>query len=97
MTCFVKHCKAAKKDGISLHRFPTDKTLFEKWVELVGDPGSRKLPRVCGVHFKSNSFESDLRSELLGIPKVKILKPGALPTEKLCSSAESEYFYLLVI
>ena len=58
--CAANGCSNIHKDkGISLHMFPKDPTLKEKWLFAMNRKGFQptKSSSVCSVHFKPEDFE----------------------------------------
>ncbi|XP_060859558.1 THAP domain-containing protein 1-like [Metopolophium dirhodum] len=89
-SCAVATCKhyasKTKEQGfdISFHRFPIKNVeIYNMWVHKCrrGDKWNPKTSLVCSKHFTQDSFVRDLNAELLGYtPKVRLLKPDAVPT-----------------
>ncbi|GIY69356.1 THAP domain-containing protein 4 [Caerostris darwini] len=87
--CAVASCRnrysKTRGKGISYHRFPREDSALKAWVAVCrrSDEFDPEKCTICSEHFRSDDFERDLRSELLGLQTKKILKPNAFPTLKL--------------
>ena len=79
--CAVESCP--NPNGIIYHSFPHKSELQELWIEACGRKNlipCIKNAKICSRHFSSDSYERDLRNELLGLPVRKKLKSNAIPT-----------------
>ena len=86
--CAVRVCKnsADAKRDITFHICPTDQKFKEIWKQSCNryEPSwNPKVFHVCSDHFSADSYERDLRSELLNLPPKKKLKTTAVPTVNL--------------
>ncbi|KAL4112260.1 hypothetical protein QTP88_016081 [Uroleucon formosanum] len=89
-SCVVATCKhyasKTKEEGfdISFHRFPIKNIeICNMWVHKCrrGDKWNPKTSLIYSKHFTQDSFVRNLKAELLGYtPKVRLLKPDAVPT-----------------
>ncbi|CAB4060221.1 unnamed protein product [Lepeophtheirus salmonis] len=80
--CAVANCPNPR--DVSYHSFPKEPELQIMWVQSCGrDKVNPKTARICGSHFLKDDFLRDLKNELLGLPLVKRLKPGSVPTLNL--------------
>ena len=83
INCTNSHrkCKGLDKK-IIFHRIPKDKNLRKKWINAIKrkDPPMTDKSSVCSEHFLESDYERDLKSELLGLPDKRKLKPGAFPS-----------------
>lgn len=75
------HSRHIKSKGFSLHTFPRDSKLREKWVKACkrSNRFSPNKARVCSDHFDEQDYERDLMSELLNLVPKKRLKPNVIP------------------
>ncbi|XP_055382521.1 uncharacterized protein LOC129612781 [Condylostylus longicornis] len=88
MSCFVKNCGnyPYKKSirNMRFFRFPSDKSLFRKWVKACGIEVNERQDnmRVCQNHFADEDYR--LQDILLKTDLMKRrLKPGAVPSKNL--------------
>ncbi|XP_022823586.1 THAP domain-containing protein 1-like isoform X2 [Spodoptera litura] len=63
--CCIKGCgmKYDKASGISLHKFPQNEELCQKWLERIGFENMNpelKVPKVCSRHFPESDFNRTL-------------------------------------
>jgi len=83
-SCAVATCKNYRKTspGISFHTFPTDELRLKTWKHFCRrkDTINVKTSRICSAHFTKESFDRDLRNELLGLTPRNLLKRDAVPT-----------------
>ena len=85
--CIAAGCNTKDSEGYSLHAFPRDKELRDKWIRAVKRQrsnwdGPSKYSLLCSKHFEPNCFKTEgsrYRDEV-GIPAKKRLKPDAVPT-----------------
>ena len=83
--CVAAGCSNTPSDRVSLHKFPTDPKLREKWVKQVRRTcvqwTATKSSVLCSEHFTEDSFEVDSAiTAMFGISKRRRLKPDAVPT-----------------
>ena len=85
-------CNTKDSEGFSLHTFPCNKELREKWIRAVKRQrsnwdGPSKYSLQCSKHFEPNSFvkEGSRYRDEAGMPVKKQLKPDAVPTIFLLS------------
>ena len=85
-TCVAAGCNKSNSDGVSLHKFPRDKTLRKKWIDQVKRHRDKWEPTdysvLCSNHFEKSCFMPDrVLMQSLGMGKKKpCLKPDAVPT-----------------
>ena len=85
--CIAAGCNTKDSEGYSLHTFPRDKELRDKWIRAVKRQrsnwdGPSKYSLLCSKHFEPDCFKTEgsrYRDEV-GIPAKKRLKPDAVPT-----------------
>lgn len=100
--CIVHGCTSVHRKGrpIHFHQLPKGEKLREKWIEVCGATKNRKTGYVCSLHFDLNSYERNLKYELLGIElplKLRKIKDGAVPTLLLPKMEEGKYHYIICI
>ncbi len=83
--CVAAGCSNTPTERISLHKFPTDPKLREKWVKQVRRTRAQWTPTkhfvLCSEHFSEDSFEVDSAiAATFGISNKRRLKPDAVPT-----------------
>ena len=75
-------CSNSHKDGVSLFKFPSNKTLRYKWIQQVRRTRDKWTPSVhsvlCSNHFTPDCFESS--PSAYGITKRVSIKAAAIPT-----------------
>ncbi|XP_011403049.1 PREDICTED: THAP domain-containing protein 6-like [Amphimedon queenslandica] len=81
--CIVGGCSNTTRDGISLHKFPSNILTRKQWIpEVKKTRANWKKPsafsEVCSDHFSEDCFESI--ADKLGLRMKRILKPNAIPT-----------------
>ncbi|KAG8035415.1 hypothetical protein G9C98_006861 [Cotesia typhae] len=78
--CFLCDRKPSKADKISFHKFPKDKIMRQKWLDICGLTSEDDVSRICicSMHFTA----ADMISCSSGIKK-SFLKSGAVPTKLL--------------
>uniref|UniRef100_A0A1X7TQ31 THAP-type domain-containing protein n=1 Tax=Amphimedon queenslandica TaxID=400682 RepID=A0A1X7TQ31_AMPQE len=81
--CIVGGCSNTTRDGISLHKFPSNILTRRQWILKVKKTRADwKKPsafsEVCSDHFSEDCFESI--ADKLGLRMKRILKPNAIPT-----------------
>lgn len=81
--CIVGGCSNTTRDGISLHKFPSNTLRRRQWIlEVKKTRADWKEPsafsEVCSDHFSKDCFESI--ADKLGLRMKRILKPNAIPT-----------------
>lgn len=86
--CAVATCK--NPNHVLYHRFPTDLDQQKLWVNACRrkDYINPKTATICERHFTPESYQRDLKNELLGLPLKKRLKKDAVPTLALKTSLE---------
>ena len=83
--CVAAGCSNTPSERISLHKFPADPKLREKWVKQVRRTRAQWTPTkhsvLCSEHFSEDSFEVDSAiAATFGISKKRRLKSDAVPT-----------------
>lgn len=76
------------------HLLPKDENLREKWIEVYCATNNRKTGCVCSLHYDFNSYERNLKYELLGLsvpPRQNTLKDGTVLTLHLPEMEEGKY------
>jgi hypothetical protein len=94
--CAVKVCfnnrKLSKKCGkdIHYHKFPKDPIVRQKWIDSCKRPNpfNPNTSQICSVHFTTEDYVRDLRSELLNLKPKHRLKPEAVPSLHLHAPVE---------
>lgn len=95
MRCAIYGCNSDNQvksfnGKIKFYRFPQDAHLSKIWLNACAraDKINVKTARVCSLHFNSNSFNRDLRYELLNYAprNQRDLKYDAIPTINLHSN-----------
>ena len=69
--------------GLHFHKMPRNKPkLLKQWLVKMKrkDPPLTKSSKICSIHFESDCYERDLRSQLLNSKRKFILKEDAVPT-----------------
>ncbi|TRY74091.1 hypothetical protein TCAL_02586 [Tigriopus californicus] len=86
--CAVAACR--NPNNVRYHRFPTDSSQSKLWVDACNraDHVNPKTAAICERHFTSESYQRDMRNELLGLPVRKRLKKEAVPTLALMSNED---------
>ncbi|XP_024935889.1 THAP domain-containing protein 2 isoform X2 [Cephus cinctus] len=78
-TCFICKKRSDKSQGLSFHRFPSNTTNRQQWLDILGK--SKDVPgkgaAICSSHFDSKSFRYGL------VNGKEFLKPGSKPTLNL--------------
>ena len=92
--CVAAGCSNTHSDHVSLHKFPADPELREKWVKQVRKTRAQwtatKHSVLCSEHFTDDCFQVDSSiAATFGIPKKRRLKPDAVPTIFLRQSSAS--------
>ena len=69
--CVVQGCGSVAKDGVSLHKFPSDTKLKRLWVNFVKThrqkwDGPSDYSFVCSRHFQPEEFEVNSVKASLG-------------------------------
>jgi len=82
--CVIVGCDTENSEGYSLHTFPQDRDLHEKWNRGVKQQrknwgGSSKYSLLCSKHFEPDCFGCRYRDKL-GLLTKKCLKPDAVLT-----------------
>lgn len=85
--CVAAGCSVVGGQGHSLHTFPADEAVRRRWVSAVKRQrrdwnGPSSHSRLCSKHFAEDSFATEgvrFRDQM-GIPFLKRLKSGAVPT-----------------
>ncbi|XP_010904105.2 THAP domain-containing protein 4 [Esox lucius] len=90
--CSVPGCadyKKAQTAGVTFHRLPAgDIPRSIQWLVAIRNAAYNvntpveKYPnvRVCSQHFKPEDFETDMKSQLMGLPGRRTLKSDAIPS-----------------
>ena len=83
----VAMCDTQSSEGYSLHTFPQNRDLREKWIEAVKRQrknweGPSPSSLLCSKHFEPDCFvmEGSRYRDEFGIPSKTCLEPGAVPT-----------------
>ena len=94
VVCAVATCPSPKDSDTTYHRFPKGNELRKQWLIACkrADKVNPNTSTVCSHHFNADSYERDLKNELLGLPLRKKLKLGAIPSENLLSSEKENLF-----
>ncbi len=81
--CAIATCKNPR--DAHYFSFPKDASKQKLWLARCkrSDKVNTKNAKVCEIHFASEDYERDLKSELLGLPPKKRLKKDAAPTLQL--------------
>jgi transposase len=80
------NCSNTNKEGVSLHKFPTDETRKKLWKKQVQRPrancsGHSTTSVICSEHFTDGSFDESSGLQMAkGFTKRRKLKPDAVPT-----------------
>ena len=82
--CVVIYCNNTNDSGVSLHQFPTDEKIRQKWIEFVvrkrdpksWTPGSG---HICSDHFEKNDFEN-YYAKMSGLCSKLLLRKEAVPS-----------------
>ncbi|XP_046811890.1 uncharacterized protein LOC111688201 [Lucilia cuprina] len=80
--CIIESCGKTKLDGVSLFRFPNNRSILYKWRHNIKNWPKGKLSsqlRICAEHFEPHSVGE------------RKLSPGAIPTLKLGHDAKDLY------
>ena len=82
--CVTAGCSNTTKDGVSLHRFPSNPKYRRIWmtkVKLTRAKWSGPMEQsfLCSAHFEQTCFERGLRSQF-GMAYKAMLLPDAIPT-----------------
>ncbi|CDQ93960.1 unnamed protein product [Oncorhynchus mykiss] len=90
--CSVPGCanyKQAQAAGVTFHRLPVrDITRSRQWLAAIKNAAydvntaldKYQNVRVCSQHFQPEDFETDLRSQLMGLPGRRTLKSEVIPS-----------------
>ena len=85
--CVAAGCDTKSGMGHSLHGFPQNEELRKKWIRAVKRQrsnwdGPSSSSQLCSKHFEDHCFvtEGVRYRESMGVPTLKRLKPGAVPT-----------------
>lgn len=108
MRCAVRHCinsnqmKSFNKE-IMFHRFPKDKGILEKWIQLCGRTFNCKTSHICSIHFTKNDYTFDaIINDFLssyGFSSRKQLKRTAVPSQFLSvplDTSQKKYTHITV-
>ena len=85
--CVAGGCNRRSSDGVTLHKFPRDTSLSNKWSRAIKvhcadwtSPSSNSA--LCSLHFKRECYDSEtvLRQQMGLSDKRRTLKPDAVPT-----------------
>ena len=82
--CVVIYCNNTNDNGVSLHQFPTDEKIRQKWIDFVvrkrdpksWTPGSG---HICSDHFEKNDFEN-YYAKISGLCSKLLLRKEAVPS-----------------
>ena len=100
--CSLKFCSKSMKDGVSLHKLPSnDANQRKSWLDFVGktrEIGHLKNVFICSDHFLATDYHNHLASEAqIGLSFKRYLKEGSVPsiypvpTEEQLEGARNEY------
>ena len=83
--CVAAGWSNTHSDSISMHKFPKDPELRQKWEKQVQRTreqwSATDTSVLCSEHFEADCFEVDsMLAEQMGLKKRKRLKPDAVPT-----------------
>ena len=87
--------------GITMHQFPTDAVLREKWIKFVQRHRRDLKPEgkytlLCSAHFEASCYNFPIRLE--GIQMNRILIKGSVPTrDTIIASLHSFHFSILIL
>ncbi|XP_067207545.1 uncharacterized protein [Linepithema humile] len=83
-SCYLCDRKPSKNKYISVHGFPKNATLRQKWKNACGLTEKDDVSRIyiCSIHFTSENMKV---IEVFGNPRI-ILKPGSVPSISIPSS-----------
>jgi len=95
-SCAVAICKLNFDHGkilgqkIAYYRFPKDENLRKIWITKCrrADQFNPDTSRICSLHFTEDSFERDLKAELLNQTPRLLLKSIAIPTIRLVNFSQ---------
>ncbi|XP_037510221.1 THAP domain-containing protein 5 [Rhipicephalus sanguineus] len=84
MYCVLDYCPSKVGDPVSFHKFPRDEEQRNAWRDFIRAAGRRywtprKTSLLCSLHFSSDSYQTKYAASF-GIPKKRLLVPGAVPT-----------------
>ncbi|XP_049799802.1 uncharacterized protein LOC126235110 [Schistocerca nitens] len=91
--CAVTGCFSYNRDtkgtDVMYHSFPHNETLQKLWLSKCCRKDSVNVAhaRICSRHFAETDYLRDLQSELLNLPRKRILKPDAVPSCNLPRSS----------
>ncbi|XP_012543538.1 uncharacterized protein LOC105840991 [Monomorium pharaonis] len=87
--CYLCDRKPSKNENISVHRFPKDPILRQKWKDVCGLTEIDDVTHVyiCSVHFIPENVR--ITKGILGKPRIG-LKPGSVPTISVPIPAQFE-------
>ena len=82
--CVVMFCNKTNEDNVSLHQFPRDPSLCQKWNKFVlakrdGKAWTPGTGHICSDHFLANDYEG-YGAKLAGFSSKLVLKKGAVPS-----------------
>lgn len=82
--CVVMHCNNTNNNGVSLHQFPKNEKIRQKWIEFVvrkRDPKSWTCGsgHICSDHFEHNNFEN-YYAKISGLSSKLVLRKDAVPS-----------------
>ena len=90
----------SKTEGISLHMFPRDDAIHEKWIRFIQRHQAKWQPSktsvLCSVHFDSSCFEqrADLNLGDIFLSLKKMAQEGRCSLHRLRSGTR-KYFHVL--
>lgn len=95
--CTIPSCKNScqktknSEKKITYHRFPKNEQVRIHWMKkCFPSLWNYNSCHICSEHFKEDDFERDFKAQLLGTPSRRILKPNAIPTQKLRNFIQEE-------
>ena len=82
--CVIMFCNKTNEDGVSLHQFPKDASLCQKWNKFVlakcdGKAWSSGTGHICSDHFVASDYEG-YGAKIAGFYSKLVLKKGAIPS-----------------
>ena len=86
--CVIGGCSNTNRDGVSVHKFPKDEALREKWDRFVRYTRkdwqhATEFSVICGAHFqKPQDYENFMKWEM-GFTRQLDLKKGAIPSIRI--------------
>ncbi|XP_052873236.1 uncharacterized protein LOC128278547 [Anopheles cruzii] len=87
------HSETTGKSRVTYHKFPVTGEQFDAWLKFCGIDRQQHEQRhyVCSNHFTETDYltsEERLYTEIIGIPKRRILKKDAVPTIRASNESD---------